>query len=48
MNRRIRKKKGLIRDQRYSEIKKEMFQAMEINAAILEQKAEVQSTADSK
>lgn len=37
MNRRIRKKKGLLKDQHYNQIKKEIFEAMEVKASILEQ-----------
>lgn len=37
MNRRIRKKKGLLKDHHYNELKKEIFKKMEEKAAQLEQ-----------
>lgn len=37
MNRRIRKKKGLLKDLHYHQMKKELFQAMEAKAAALEE-----------
>lgn len=47
MNRRIRKKKGLLKDSHYDQLKKELFEAMEENAAILEHCAVLQkSTGD--
>ena len=46
MNRRIRKKKGLLKDRHYNQMKKELFQAMEEKAGILEQQAAVQSAAN--
>lgn len=38
MNRRIRKKKGLLKDVHYNELKKEMFKKMEQKASQLEQR----------
>lgn len=47
MNRRIRKKRGLLKDSNYDRMKKELFKAMEENAAILEHDAVFQkSTGD--
>ena len=46
MNRRIRKQKGLLKDRHYNQMKKELFQAMEEKAGILEQQAAVQSAAN--
>ena len=37
MNRIIRKKKGLLKEPRYEQIKKELFQAVEEKAAALEE-----------
>lgn len=45
MNRRIRKKKGLLKDLSYNQIKTEMFQAMEKKAVELEEHAAVQNEA---
>lgn len=39
MNRRIRKKKGLLKDLRYEQFKKEMIQAIDEKTLILEQHA---------
>ena len=39
MNRRIRKKRGLLKDTHYNELKKEMFKKMEGKAAELEQRS---------
>ena len=41
VNRRIRKKKGLLKDLYYNHIKKELFQAMEEKAESLERQASV-------
>ena len=45
LNKRIRKQKGLIKEQRYNEIKKEVFEALADKAAVLEEKAVVQNAA---
>ncbi len=39
MNRRIRKKKGLLEDRGYRELKKKLFQDMEKKASALEQRS---------
>ena len=39
LNRRIRKKKGLLKDQNYSNLKKAIFEKMEEKALELEQKS---------
>ncbi len=39
MNRRIRKKKGLLKDQNYSKLKKEIFRQMEERASALEKRS---------
>ena len=38
MNRRIRKKKGLLKDLRYSQIKEQVFEALDAKESIWEQK----------
>lgn len=39
MNRRIRKKKGLLKDQNYTNLKKQIFKKMEEKAMLLEQRS---------
>lgn len=40
MNRRIRKKKGLLKDQNYANLKKQIFEKMEEKAMALEQRSQ--------
>lgn len=39
MNRRIRKKKGLLKDQNYTNLKKKIFKKMEEKAMLLERRS---------
>lgn len=39
MNRRIRKKKGLLKDQNYTNLKKKIFEKMEEKAMLLERRS---------
>lgn len=41
LNRRIRKKRGLLKDSHYNELKKEIFKKMEEKVSYLEQRGKV-------
>ena len=42
LNRRIRKKKGLLKDVRYNEVKEQVFEALDAEEHVLEQKTAAQ------